>query len=204
MSRAVSAPKRMSPSDRRRQLTGIALEVIAESEGGELSLEAVADRADVTRNLLYHYFPRGKQDLELAAVKEAAAQLTGSFDTDPTLPLDEKAQRNLSGFVVHAWDRTDAWQAYINLRSRSDAEILARIDAYRDSIVEAIALNHFGTPAPGAHAHAALRGFLEFGAEALNQGRDAGLEIEDVVKLLADVLYATVESVRPTVAAADG
>jgi AcrR family transcriptional regulator len=189
----------MSSDDRRRQLTRCALAAIAESGSGDLSLDDVAERADVTRNLIYHYFPRGKRDLELAAVEEAAAQLTGDFDTDPDVPLDDKQERNLAGFVVHAWERSDAWQGYVELRSRLDPEVRAGVDRYRDSIVEAISLNNFGTASPGPHAYAALRGFLEFGAETLNQGRESGLAIEDVVGLLREVLDATVEAVRPTV-----
>lgn len=188
----------MSSEDRRRQLTRCALAAVAEDGSRELSLDAVAERAGVTRNLLYHYFPRGKRDLELAAVEQAASELLGEFDTDPSVPLEEKQQRNLAGFVVHAWDRTDAWQGYVELRSRLDPEVRASVDRYRDAIVEAIALNNFGTTTPGPHAHAALRGFLEFGAEMLNQGREDGLEIEDVVAVLRDVLDATVTAVRPT------
>ena len=190
----------MTSEDRRRQLTQCALSAIAEDSSQELSLDAVAERAGVTRNLLYHYFPRGKRDLELAAVEEAASQLFGDFDTDPDAPLDLKQERNLGGFVVHAWNRSDAWQGYVELRSRLDPEVRGAVDRYRDAIVEAISLNNFGTPDPGAYAHAALRGFLEFGAEMLNQGREAKLEIGDVVATLREVLDATVEAARPHVA----
>src|ERR1044072_4989471 len=192
----------MSSEDRRRQLARCARAAIAEPGSGDLSLDDVAERADVTRNLIYHYFPRGKPDLELAAVEEAAAQLTGGFDTDPSVPLDQKQERNLAGFVIHAWERSDAWKGYLELRSRPDPDVRAGIDRYRDTIVEAIALNNFGTASPGPHAHAALRGFLEFGAETLNQGRESGLLIEAVVGLLREVLDATVEAVRPTVVGA--
>jgi AcrR family transcriptional regulator len=194
----------MSSEDRRRQLTQCALSAIAEDGTRELSLDAVAERAGVTRNLLYHYFPRGKRDLELAAVEEAASQLFGDFDTDPEVPLDEKQERNLALFVVHAWDRSDAWQGYVELRSRLDPDVRASLDRYRDSIVELIALNNFGTASPGPYAHAALRGFLEFSAEMLNQGRESGLDIEDVVAVLREVLAATVAAVRPHVTAAKG
>jgi AcrR family transcriptional regulator len=194
----------MTSEDRRRQLTQCALAAIAADSNEELSLDAVAERAGVTRNLLYHYFPRGRRDLELAAVEEAASQLLGKFDTDPSTPLDQKQESNLAGFVTHAWERSDAWQGYVELRSRLDSEVRAGIDRYRDSIVEAISLNNFGTEAPGPYAHAALRGFLEFGAEMLNQGREAGLDIEGVLAVLREVLEATVEAVRPHVAATEG
>jgi AcrR family transcriptional regulator len=194
----------MTSEDRRRQLTKCALSAIAEDGTQELSLDAVAERAGVTRNLLYHYFPRGKRDLELAAVEEAASQLFGDFDTDPAVPLEAKQERNLALFVVHAWDRSDAWQGYVELRSRLDPEVRASVDRYRDSIVELISLNNFGTATPGPYAHAALRGFLEFSAEMLNQGREDGLDIEGVVAVLREVLEATVTAARPRVARGQG
>ena len=52
------------------------MNVVADQGLAEFSLEDVAARADVTRNLLYHYFPRGRADIALAAVKQAGRELT--------------------------------------------------------------------------------------------------------------------------------
>lgn len=187
---------RMTSDERRVQLTRAALAVIAAGGVRELSLDEVAERAGVTRNLIYHYFPRGRIDLELAAVDEAARQLSAGFETDPSVPLDEKLPRNFEGFVRHAWDRTDAWKTIVDAGSRRDREMRAKVDAHRDGVVAAIALNHFGTTDPGPLAQTALRAFLEFAVTALDRGREAGLEPEDVVATLQDVLLATVASVR--------
>ncbi len=201
MAQTVDPPRRMSREKRRRQLIASALSEIAESGSRSLSLDDVAERAGVTRNLIYHYFPRGRRDLELAAVEEAAVQLTDSFETDPSVALEEKLRHNLGGFVTHAWGRTDAWRAMIELRSRvDDEEIRARADGYRDQVAAAISLNHFGTASPGPLAHAAICGFIEFATEALNQGREHGLEAEDVVAMLGEVLYATAAAARPHLA----
>ncbi len=187
---------RMSSEERRRQLTQAALAAIAEDGLRELSLDEVAERAGVTRNLIYHYFPRGRIDLELAAVDEAAQQLSAGFDTDPAVPLAEKLPRNFDRFVHQAWERTDAWRTMVDASSRLDAEMRAKIEGHRDLVVAAVALNHFGSADPGPLAHTALRGFLEFAVTALDLGREAGLEPEPVVAVLQDVLLATVESVR--------
>jgi len=47
--------------------------VVADQGFTEFSLEEVAAHADVTRNLLYHYFPRGRPDVAVAVVELAAA-----------------------------------------------------------------------------------------------------------------------------------
>ena len=46
----------------------------------ELSLEAVAERVGVTRNLLYHYFPEGRGALVAAVVQEAERRTGRSVD----------------------------------------------------------------------------------------------------------------------------
>ena len=51
--------RRLPPEQRRAQLAQAALAVAAEQGYAGLSLDEVGERAGVTRNLLYHYFPRG-------------------------------------------------------------------------------------------------------------------------------------------------
>ena len=56
--------------------------VVAEQGFTEFSLDDVAARADVTRNLLYHYFPRGRADVALAVAEAAGHRLTDEWITD--------------------------------------------------------------------------------------------------------------------------
>lgn len=49
--------RRMSPEERRRQFVGIGLAMLVDNPDQELSLDEVAQRAEVSRGLLFHYFP---------------------------------------------------------------------------------------------------------------------------------------------------
>lgn len=190
------APRRMRSEDRRAQLVDAAIASIAERGSIDFSLDDVAERAGVTRNLLYHYFPRGRRDLELAALDQVGRQLTDGFITDPDVPLDEKLERNFGAFFLHAWEQTEAWRVLIVSGSIADPELRAASDPYRDRIIAAIAINHLGTEDPGPLARLALRGFLDFAVAVLDRGREAGVEGADVVELLRSVLYSTVGAVR--------
>ena len=52
-----STRRRLSRDDRRRQLVGIGLQMLVDKPIQELSLDAVAAEAGISRGLLFHYFP---------------------------------------------------------------------------------------------------------------------------------------------------
>src|SRR3954471_14544474 len=109
--------RRMSPEQRREQLEKVALEVVAEYGPANLSLDEVASRAGVTRNLLYHYFPRGRADLALAVFRLAQRQLAANGLFDESVPLAERVAANFARIADHALTPTHAWQVHRMSRS---------------------------------------------------------------------------------------
>lgn len=59
---------RLSPDQRREQILVAAIDVFSESDYSAVSLEQIAERANVTRGLVHHYFG-SKRDLYLEAVE---------------------------------------------------------------------------------------------------------------------------------------
>jgi AcrR family transcriptional regulator len=82
-----------------------------------LSLDDVAERAGVTRNLLYHYFPRGRLDVFLAALERAGDELIGDLVFDPDRPLAEKLTANTLRSIEHAAQPSDAWRVARHARA---------------------------------------------------------------------------------------
>lgn len=188
--------RRMSSEARRDQLAGAAVEVVATEGWTGLTLDAVAERAGVTRNLIYHYFPRGRLDLFLAAVDRAGRTLTEGWLTDDEVPLDERLATNFSRFFEHAVEPSDVWLVHRQGRLLGEPEVSLLGERYRAIVVSAVALNHFGTEHPGPFAEAALRSFLDFAEKALDECRERGLDREDLYRLLADTLLTVVASAR--------
>ena len=62
---------RTDPGLRHRQLVQVAIRSFAELGYAGVQLEAIAQEVGVTRNLIHHYFPGGKRDLYLEAVRAA-------------------------------------------------------------------------------------------------------------------------------------
>jgi AcrR family transcriptional regulator len=189
-----SAPaRRMAPAERREQLIETAL-VVAAREGNEaLAFEEVAKRAGVTRNLLYHYFPGGRQDLLKAAVHRAGRQLSGDWVTDPELPLQERLAANLGRMMDHASEPTDAWLLYRQGRGAVDPELLEIAATYQETVIANISLNNLGTSNPPPLVRIALEGFLAYAETALEAALKEGTPREKVIELIGGSLVATID-----------
>jgi len=167
-----------------------ALPVVAAQGLAEVSLDEVAARADVTRNLLYHYFPRGRPDLVLAVAERAGRLLTDDWVTDPSIPLPGRLAANNARMIEHAMQPSDAWRIYRLARGSSDPGLLETVDRFVGLVVSSIALNHLGTEDPQPLARLALRGYLAFFEAALDDARAAGIAPEQVLPVLGGTLVA--------------
>src|SRR5215210_4037883 len=87
---------RLSQDERRRQLLGIGLRMLVEKPIQDLSLDAVAAEAGISRGLLFHYFPT-KTDYYDAVVGAALRRVTRNIapdaDADPEAALHQFVER---------------------------------------------------------------------------------------------------------------
>jgi AcrR family transcriptional regulator len=187
-------PRRMAPEQRRAQLVEAAMASAAARGYAGLSLDDVSERAGVTRNLRYPYFPRGRLDLYLAALERAGEELTGDFIVDPEQSLAERLAANTERAIQHAARASDAWLVWRHARSAAEPEILAVRDRYRDELVTGMSLNFLGTGDPPRLARVALRAYLDFHETALDEWRGSGLDRAALLALLEHTLTATVEA----------
>jgi len=194
--RAPSArpPRRLPHGARRAQLVAAATPVAAGQGLSDFSLDEVALRADVTRNLLYHYFPRGRPDLTLAVVEEAGRVLTEGWVIDETIPLPERLALNVGRLIDHAMQPSDAWRLYRLARVTTDPEVRGVFDRFVDTVIASISLNHLGTADPPPLARAALVGFFAFFEAALEEARAAALPRERVLAMLNETLVAALRA----------
>jgi len=165
-----------------------ALPVAAEQGLAELSLDDVAERADVTRNLLYHYFPRGRADLAVAVCEKAGRLLTGDWITDPGIPLPERLAANNARMIEHAMEPSDAWRVYRHARGSTEPEVREVVERFVALVISNISLNHFGAPDPPPLARVALAGYLAFFEAVLDDARVTGVAPERVLPLLGRTL----------------
>ena len=103
--------KRLSPHERRAQLMAIAEELFQTPPYAEIGVADVAKAAGITHGLIYHYFT-SKEALFIAVCEERAKQLLESSLPDPSLPLPERAEQAIRGYL----DFVEAHRvSYLNL-----------------------------------------------------------------------------------------
>ncbi|MEV7012335.1 TetR/AcrR family transcriptional regulator [Streptosporangium sp. NPDC051022] len=85
------ARRRLGVDRRREELVAVALELFGGRDAEDVSIDDVASAAGVSRALVHHYFG-GRQELYVAALKSAAAQLEARLRPGGgARPLDEAA-----------------------------------------------------------------------------------------------------------------
>ena len=190
------SPRRLSKVARRAQLIEAAMPVVARDGFSGFSLDEVAANADVTRNLLYHYFPDGRRDIVRAVAEQAGHTLTDDWVTDESIPLPDRLVINNARMVAHAMKPSDAWVIYQLARGSTDPELRATIDHFVEIVVAAVSLNNLGTEDPPPLARVALKGYLGFFGTVLDEARETGTPPELLVDLLGETLTAALESAK--------
>lgn len=122
------ARRRLSPEDRRSELLALGAEVFGQRPYDEVRIDEIAERAGVSRALMYHYFP-DKRAFFAAVVRAESERL---FDATSTPAAEDQTLFDRLRTGVLAYIRYDeehphgAWAAYIGM-GRTDP-VLRGID----------------------------------------------------------------------------
>jgi AcrR family transcriptional regulator len=89
---------RLSNDERRAALLERGVDLFARYGYDELSMARFAREAGISKALLYHYFP-SKRALFEAVLEQAAGELAGLTEVDPSLPPAEQLAVSLDAFL---------------------------------------------------------------------------------------------------------
>lgn len=92
--------QRLSPAERRAQLLRVAARLFAAQPYDAVLMEDVAERAGVSRALLYRHFP-SKRDLFAALYQQVADELLAQTRLDPTATLVEQLTQGLDAHIEY-------------------------------------------------------------------------------------------------------
>jgi AcrR family transcriptional regulator len=131
--------RRLSPDDRRAELLALGAEVFGKRPYDEVRIDEIAERAGVSRALMYHYFP-DKRAFFAAVVKGQADQLfeTTNIPATPGQNLFEEVRGGVLAYMQYHQEHPHAaWAAYVGL-GRSDPVLLGIDDEAKDRQMEHI------------------------------------------------------------------
>jgi len=134
-----TARRRLSPEDRRAELLALGSEVFGKRPYDEVRIDEIAERAGVSRALMYHYFP-DKRAFFAAVVQDEADRLYEATNKAPLVGLTmfEEARLGVLAYMAyHAQHPEAAWAAWVGL-GRSDPVLLGVTDSAKTQQLELI------------------------------------------------------------------
>jgi AcrR family transcriptional regulator len=141
------ARRRLSPDDRRNELLALGAEVFGQRPYDEVRIDEIAERAGVSRALMYHYFP-DKRAFFTAVVRAEGEKLFEATNTPPQpgLSLFDQLRAGVLAYVHYDEAHPHgAWAAYMGmgrtdpvLRGVEDVDSDRQANRIMDRLVEAM------------------------------------------------------------------
>ena len=151
------AYRRLQRDERRELLLARATELFAEHGYEGLSMSQLAREAQISKALLYHYFP-SKRRLFEAALEEGAAELRERTEPDPSRPPAEQLAMTLEAFLRWVQERPAAYTTLLQSGAREVREIMTEVRATTAQRI----LSGLGPDGTRPATRAAVHGWLGF------------------------------------------
>ncbi|MCB0950752.1 MAG: TetR/AcrR family transcriptional regulator [Mycobacterium sp.] len=117
----IPSRRRLSPDDRRSELLALGAEVFGQRPYDEVRIDEIAERAGVSRALMYHYFP-DKRAFFAAVVRAEGERLFQATNTpaQPGQTLFTQVRAGVLAYLRYDEEHPHgAWAAYVGM-GRSD------------------------------------------------------------------------------------
>lgn len=151
---------RMPVEARRAQLLDLGFALFAERPFAAVSVDEIADRAGISKGLLYHYFP-GKRDLYLACVRRAVDHMHAALEPDRDVPLERRHEATLDRYMDYVERFLPSFRNLLRGGNDDDPEVEAILSEMRRHMARRIA-KHLGIDDPDTITLYCLVGYLGF------------------------------------------
>lgn len=121
--------------ERRQQLVALGLELFGERNYDDISIDEIAQRAGISKGLLYHYFP-SKRHFYVDTVRAAARQLLEETEVhvEGVAALDA-LREGLSAYLSYVDRHATAYSALLRSGIGADPEVLEIVEDTRNAFV---------------------------------------------------------------------
>lgn len=189
----------MSPEARRDQLIALGREMLRDRPLEQVSIDAIADAAGVSRALLFHYF-ESKQDFHVAIARSQSEEMLEC--TAPESSLGDPLSilfASMSAFVDYVSANREAYTAIVRGSSSADPAMREVFDDTR-SVMAARVLDHaptFGIEVTPA-TELAVHGWIAFVEETMIRWlADPVIDRDELLAVISASLPALATAVAP-------
>jgi len=157
---------RLQVDERRQQLLELALRLFGHQSYEEISIDAIAKAAGVSKGLLYHYFP-SKRAFYVAAIREAATELMRHTDASVAAARTgetagaESLRAGIEAYLGYVETRAVPYAFLLRGGLGADAEVAEIIQTVREHFAGTLRAG-IGQPAEGPRMRVAILGFIAF------------------------------------------
>lgn len=185
------AGRRLSATERRRQLIGIGLELLTERPLSEITVEEVSRRAGISRGLLFNYFPT-RRDFHIAVIRAAMRRMSRIVEPPDDVPERDRVRLVIERAIAFLERRHDPYVAIVRGVAGADPEVAAIYAEARLELVH-ITLSALGRrPTPALELLVA--GWLAFVEETvLTWVERPVIDRKELARLLERALIAITE-----------
>lgn len=149
----------MDVAERRAQLLKVGCELFASRPYDEVWIDHVAERAGVSRSLLYHYF-QNKRGFLHAIVEHETAAILEATRPDPQLPPAERLRASLDAYFAYVATHPHGYRALFQGAAGTDSQVRALVRANLERQEQRI-LSAVTTPGtPSERLRLAVHGWL--------------------------------------------
>jgi AcrR family transcriptional regulator len=182
---------RLSPDARREQLLDLGVRMLATRTLEDLSVDALAEQAGISRGLLFHYF-KNKQDFHHAVVQRAADDLLARTRPDPSRPPAARLALSLEHYVDYVLANRQSYISLVRGAAGGDQALLEIFERTRAAMTSRVTdhLEVFGVPDTPA-VRLLARGWAALVEEAvLSWVADPRLPKQELLRVLTATLPA--------------
>jgi len=201
--RSAARPRRrirLDNDQRRAQLLELARRAFSDRAYDDVSIDDLARGANISKGLLYHYFPT-KRDLYVAGLRAIADELVDAITRVPNeLPPIDRVRSGVDAYLEHITRHSRAFVALMRGGIGSDPEVAAVVENVRTRLFEKFL---DGSPfasllAGDARFETAVRGWIGFvEAASIDWCANPRLSRTELRELMTQVLYEIMRVVAP-------
>jgi AcrR family transcriptional regulator len=186
---------RLTIDERREQLVRLGTEIFAERPFDEVSIDDIAAAAQISKGLLYHYFP-SKRDFYVEVVRFSALEMEALTEPDASLEPLARRSASLDRYLDYVETHAQGYSTLMRAGIGSDPQVAAVVEEVRARIVDRIldARTYTGDRPPAA-LRIAVRGWVGFvEAASLDWIEHRGLPRDGLRAILVSILGASVDA----------
>ena len=146
---------------RRQRLIEVGLDLFCNRSYEEVSIDDIAEVADISKGLLYYYFPT-KHDFYVAVVRQAAQQLLQETEPDEQLEPAERLRTSLNAYFSYVERHATAYIALLRGGVGVDTQVAGIMDTVRQTYIQRILRSIAGDVALSPAQLIAINGWVGF------------------------------------------